>query len=185
MSLRRIRVIGDPVLGTRANEVVDFDRSLRRLVHDLADTMVEADGVGLAAPQIGVLLRVFTYLVADREDPDFREIGHIVNPVLVEQSTETEDGPEGCLSIPGIEAQLPRPRRIVARGFSMYGDPIEVVGTERVARCLAHETDHLDGILFIDRLDPESRRQVMAQLREATLSGLPPEIKLSPHQPLI
>jgi peptide deformylase len=186
VALRRIRILGDPVLRTRAEEVTEFDKELSRLVADLEDTMLEADGVGLAAPQIGVSLRVFTYVVADPEDPDHKAVGHLVNPVLVETSSDEVDDVEGCLSIPGVSATLRRPRRVVARGFDRHGEPVAVEGTERLARCLAHETDHLDGVLFLDRLEPAERRRVLAELRERALEqgGPAPVVKRSPHAPL-
>ncbi|MGH9067798.1 MAG: peptide deformylase [Acidimicrobiales bacterium] len=184
MTLRTIRIVGDPVLRTRATEVTDFGRSLERLVSDLTDTLDDANGAGLAAPQIGVGLRVFVYALADPDDPERYRIGHLVNPVLTEVSAEEVDDEEGCLSIPGITYNLPRPRRLVAKGFDVHGEPLEVVGTERLARCLAHETDHLDGVLFIDRLDPESRKRAMREVRQLMADGVEVRVKTSPHAPL-
>lgn len=184
MTARRVRLIGDPVLRRRAGEVEDFDRSLRRLVRDLEDTMQEAGGVGLAAPQIGVGLRVFTYGVDDPEPEHHMTIHHLVNPVIVEESVDEVDDMEGCLSIPELSYSLPRPRRIVAKGFDMHGEPLEVAGTERLARCLAHETDHLDGILFIDRLDPQKRAEALAEVRRLMLEGETVRVKESPHASL-
>jgi peptide deformylase len=181
LATKTIRILGDPVLRTKAVEVVDFDRSLRRLVADLADTMLDANGAGLAAPQIGVGLRVFTYLRRDAEDD---EVGHLVNPVMVEVDAEEVEDEEGCLSIPGITYPLRRSRRVVARGFDSHGEPIEVVGTDRLARALLHETDHLDGVVFLDRLDPETRRRALAELRERMLDGGEIVVKDSPHAPL-
>lgn len=174
MPIQPIRLLGDPVLRTPAVEVTTFDRELRRLVRDLEDTMLDAPGVGLAAPQLGVGLRVFTYLGPDG-------VGHLVNPRL-ELSGEEICGPEGCLSIPDVVIDTPRPFRTVARGFSMYGEPVTVEGTDRLARCLQHETDHLDGILFVDRLDVATRKEAMRAIREAEWFGAqPPVVKLSPH----
>ncbi|HET9060900.1 MAG TPA: peptide deformylase [Acidimicrobiales bacterium] len=184
MTARRVRIIGDPVLRRRADEVVDFDRSLRRLVRDLEDTMEEAGGVGLAAPQIGVGLRVFTYGVDDPASEDHMTICHLVNPVIVEESVDEVDDAEGCLSIPDLSFTLPRPRRLVAKGFNVHGEPLEVAGTERLARCLAHETDHLDGILFIDRLDPEKRAEALAEIRRLMLEGEAVRVRESPHASL-
>jgi peptide deformylase len=172
--LRDIKLFGDPVLRTPAEPVVDFDLELRNLVADLTETMLDAPGVGLAAPQIGVGLRVFTYHVED-------EPGHLVNPVLKLEGEEEEDD-EGCLSLPGLQFPTPRAPRVVATGFNMYGDPVTIEGTELLARCVQHETDHLDGILFIDRLDKKQRKLAMKAIREAEWSGLAiPEVKLSPH----
>jgi peptide deformylase len=172
--LRDIKLFGDPVLRTPAEPVVDFDLELRNLVADLIETMLDAPGVGLAAPQIGVGLRVFTYHVDD-------EPGHLVNPVLKLEGDEEEDD-EGCLSLPGLQFPTPRAPRVVATGFNMYGDPVTIEGTELLARCVQHETDHLDGILFIDRLDKKQRKLAMKAIREAEWSGLDiPEVRVSPH----
>jgi peptide deformylase len=173
--LRDIRLFGDPVLRTPAEPVTDFDLELRNLVKDLTETMLDAPGVGLAAPQIGVSLRVFTYHV------DENEPGHLVNPVLTLEGDEEEDD-EGCLSLPGLQFLTPRAPRVVASGFNMYGDPVTIEGTELLARCVQHETVHLDGILFIDRLDKKERKLAMKAIREAEWSGLPaPEVRVSPH----
>jgi peptide deformylase len=169
-----IRLFGDPVLRTPADPVRDFDKELRTLVRDLGETMMDAPGVGLAAPQIGVSLRVFTYHVDD-------ELGHLVNPVL-DLSDEEQDGDEGCLSFPGLTYPTKRALRVVAKGMNMYGDPVTVEGSELLARCVQHETDHLDGILFIDRLDREQRKLALRAIREAEWAGQPsPEVKVSPH----
>ncbi|HET9732755.1 MAG TPA: peptide deformylase [Acidimicrobiales bacterium] len=180
MSIRKIRLFGDPVLKTPASPVTDFDRSLRRLVSDLTDTMIDEEGAGLAAPQIGVGLRVFTFVY--RDDEDGPTIGHLVNPRLVELSADDlEDDVEGCLSFPGRGYTLARPRRAVAEGFDVHGTPVRVVGDGRLARALQHETDHLDGILFIDRLEGDQRRQAMADLREMLMAGDDVTVKVSPH----
>ena len=179
MSIQPIRFFGDPVLTTPASEVTDFDKELRNLVEDLTDTMIDAPGAGLAAPQIGVPLRVFVWHVDD-------EFGHLVNPSL-DLSDELQEGEEGCLSFPDLAYETPRAMRAVARGWNMYGEPITVEGTELLARALQHETDHLNGVLFIDRLSPEMRKQAMKDIRQAEwfLSaqeiGINPEIKVSPH----
>jgi peptide deformylase len=172
--IRPIRLFGDPVLRTPAEPVTDFDLELRNLVRDLTETMVDAPGVGLAAPQIGVSLRVFTYHVED-------EPGHLINPVLGLDGEQEEDD-EACLSLPGLVFPTPRAPRVVATGFNMYGDPVTIEGSELLARCVQHETDHLDGILFIDRLDKKQRKLAMKAIREAEWNGEPtPEVKVSPH----
>ncbi len=174
MSIKEIRLFGDPILRTPAVEVVDFDRELRQLVADLTDTMVDAPGAGLAAPQIGVGLRVFTWHVDG-------ELGHLVNPRLT-LSEEIQDGPEGCLSIPGFSIDCKRALSVVAHGFDMYGEPRLVEGSEMLARAIQHETDHLDGILFVDRMDPAQRKLAMRAVREAEWAGGPvPTVRLSPH----
>jgi peptide deformylase len=174
VSVRPIVLFGDPVLRTPAEEVVDFDRQLRRLVNDLTDSMIKENGAGLAAPQLGVGLRVFTYDIDDT-------LGHLVNPVLEFPDDEEQDGPEGCLSIPGLYYDTRRRLNTVARGVDLHGEPVQIVGTELMARCLQHETDHLDGILFVDRLDPETRTLALAEIRDAEWNAPPPEIRQSPH----
>lgn len=174
MSVMDIRLFGDPVLRTPAVEVTDFDKELAKLVQDLTDTMMDAPGAGLAAPQLGVGLRVFTYFVDG-------VVGHLVNPRL-DLSDEIQDGDEGCLSIPGLHFPTKRALRVVAKGQDVHGEPITLEGTELLARCVQHETDHLDGILFIDRLDPEQRKAAMKAIREAEWFGEPaPVVKASPH----
>ena len=137
MAIRPIRLFGDPILRRRAIEVVDFDKELRTLVADLTDTMLDAPGAGLAAPQIGVGLRVFTWYVEG-------EVGHLVNPTL-ELSEEIQDGLEGCLSLPELTYECKRAMSVVAHGFDMYGEPVTIDGSELLARAIQHETDHLDG----------------------------------------
>ena len=174
MSIKDIRLFGDPVLRTPAAEVVDFDKELRQLVKDLTDTMIDAPGAGLAAPQIGVGLRVFTYYVDD-------QLGHLINPNL-DLSEEMQDGEEGCLSFPGIYFDTPRALRVVAKGFNEYGDPVTLEGSELMARCIQHETDHLNGILFIDRMDRQQRKLAMKAIRDAEWAGQEaPTVKVSPH----
>ena len=177
MSVQPIRLFGDPVLRTPAEPVTVFDKELRMLVRDLTETMLEAPGVGLAAPQLGVSLRVFAYCVDD-------VVGHLVNPVL-DLTDEEQDGEEGCLSLPGLSYDTKRAFGVVAKGFDMHGEPITVEGTELLARCVQHETDHLDGVLFIDRLDKAARKAALKEIRESEWfgNGAPAglTIKTSPH----
>ena len=179
MSIQEIRYFGDPVLTTPASVVVDFDKELRTLVKDLTDTMLDAPGAGLAAPQIGVPLRVFVWDVDEA-------LGHLINPTLT-LSQEMQDGEEGCLSFPELRYETPRAMRAVAQGFNMYGEPITVEGTEFLARALQHETDHLNGILFIDKLSAEDRKLAMKETREsdwfnyAAERGQTIQVKDSPH----
>lgn len=174
MSIKPIRLFGDPVLRTPAEPVTDFDAELRRLVKDLTETMLEAPGVGLAAPQIGVGLRVFTYYVDE-------VVGHLINPSLaLSEQEETDD--EGCLSFPGLAYPTKRAYGVVAKGFDLHGEPVTLEGTGQLARCVQHETDHLDGVLFIDRLDAAQRKLAMREIRAAEWWGEPlPEVQLSPH----
>jgi peptide deformylase len=175
VAVQPIRLFGDPVLRTKAAPVTDFDAELRRLVKDLTDTMLEAPGAGLAAPQIGVSARVFTWNVDG-------EVGHLVNPDLT-LSEECQDGEEGCLSIPDLTFDCRRAMRVVARGFDMYGEPVTIEGSDLLARAIQHETDHLDGILFVERLDRETRKAAMRAIRESDWfgAGTVPTIKVSPH----
>ncbi|MEI6869518.1 MAG: peptide deformylase [Actinomycetota bacterium] len=181
MSIKPIRHFGDPVLVTPADTVLTFDKELRTLVKDLTETMLDAPGAGLAAPQIGVPLRVFVWDVDEA-------IGHLINPTL-DLSDEIQEGDEGCLSFPDLVYPTPRAFRAVAKGFNMHGEPIVVEGTELLARALQHETDHLNGILFIDRLSEADRKIAMKDIRESDWFGLAdsignaPQIRLSPHDP--
>jgi peptide deformylase len=172
MAIRDIRLFGDPVLKTEAEPVTDFDKQLRGLVKDLTQTLDDAQGAGLAAPQIGVGLRVFAYAVGS-------ERGYLVNPVLDFPDEAEQDGEEGCLSFPGVYYDVRRRLNTVARGFTDRGDPVQVIGTEVLARCLQHETDHLDGVLFIDRMDAATRKRAMREIREANWDG---RVKFSPHR---
>ena len=174
MAIQPIRLFGDPVLRTPAQPVTDFDKELRQLVKDLEETMIDAPGAGLAAPQIGVGLRVFTYHVDG-------VLGHLVNPDL-DLSEEQQEGDEGCLSFPGLVYDTRRALSVVAKGFDMHGEPVTIEGSDLLARCVQHETDHLDGILFVDRLDRETRKQALRAIRESTWAGeSAPTVRVSPH----
>ena len=182
MSIQPIRLFGDPVLVMPSLPVADFDKELRVLVSDLTETMLDAPGAGLAAPQIGIPLRVFVWDIDEA-------LGHIINPSL-DLSEDLQEGEEGCLSFPELRYNTPRAFRVVAKGWNMYGEPITVEGTELLARALQHETDHLDGVLFIDRLAREDRKSAMKEIREsewfglAEQSGLNPQLRISPHYTL-
>ena len=175
VTVQPIRLFGDPVLRTPAAEVVDFDKELKVLVKDLWDTMESKGGAGLAAPQVGVGLRVFTY-----HCDGF--VGHLVNPTWTVMGEEYQDGEEGCLSIPGLSWDCRRHRHVVATGWNLHGEPIEIEGTDMLARCIQHETDHLDGVLFLDRLDSQTRKTAMREIRQASwFDGTVPAIKENPH----
>ncbi|MFC5453117.1 peptide deformylase [Paenibacillus aestuarii] len=145
MAIRIIVKDPDPVLREKALTVTKFNANLHKLLDDMADTMYDAEGVGLAAPQIGILKRV---IVMDCGE-EHGGLIEMVNPEIVSASGE-QDGPEGCLSIPGIRGDVKRPMNVVAKGQDRNGNPIEVTGTELLARCVFHEIDHLNGILFTD-----------------------------------
>jgi peptide deformylase len=158
VTIRPIREVGDPVLRTPADEVRVFDRDVAALVRDLLETVDHPGRAGLAAPQIGVSLRAFSYNVDG-------VIGHMVNPRIVELSEETQDGDEGCLSVPGIWAPTARAMHAVVEGFDVHGKPLRLEGSGLMARCLQHEVDHLDGKLFLDRLTGEARKTALRALR--------------------
>lgn len=156
---RPVLIVGDPVLHRPAERVTVFDQQLRELIADMFATMYLADGVGLAATQIGVALSVFVYDCPDADDVSHR--GHMVNPLISYRSTELDDGEEGCLSVPGPYAPLARPEVVTVRGVDQDGQELEVTGTGLFARCLVHETDHLDGTLYIDHLTRRQRSRVL------------------------
>jgi peptide deformylase len=158
VTVRPLRLLGDPVLRTPCDRVVRFDAALARLVQDLLDTVQEPGRAGLAANQIGSSLAVFSYNV----DSQF---GYVINPVVTETSG-SQDGPEACLSIPGVSADRPRAARAVITGVDLDQQPVVVTGTGELARCLQHETDHLRGELYIDKLTGPERRAVLRQLRQ-------------------
>lgn len=166
MSVRPIRALGDPVLRTACDPVTRFDDALAALVADLLDTVQEPGRAGLAANQIGSTLAVFSYNVEGH-------LGYLINPHIIELDGRDE-GREGCLSIPGITAIRTRSARAVATGLDLGQDRVTIEGTGELARCLQHETDHLRGELFIDRLDSPERRRVMRLLyADQIVGGVP------------
>jgi peptide deformylase len=179
VTFQSVRLFDDPILREPAKPVINFDAELRKLIINLTETMHEKGGAGLAPPQIGVGLRVFTF------HPDLAEgaLGHLVNPVLDFPDEEEQDRPEGCLSIPGVYFDTKRRMNVVAKGFNSYGDPLQIVGTGQLARCVQHETDHLDGVLFLDRVDAGRRTAMMQAIRQAGWydDEAPPTVKTSPH----
>jgi peptide deformylase len=162
MSLLPIRTLGDPVLREPGRDVERFDDSLRRLIDDMFETMYDAPGVGLAAQQVGISSRFFVY-----DDGDGHH-GFIANPELSDHA-DPDEHEEGCLSIPGPFHPTSRAVRVRIRGLDRDGLPLELVGEGLLARIFQHETDHTNGVLYIDRLDDDGRREVMRQLREHEL----------------
>jgi peptide deformylase len=154
----QIRLFGDPVLTQRSAEVTDIDATLARLVSDMVETMHEAHGLGLAAPQVGVQKRLFVYQMEDR-DPVA-----IVNPTIAESRGEWEYD-EGCLSIPGLFFPIVRPKEIHLTGWDLEGNEISIEADELEARCFQHELDHLDGRLLLSILDKDQRKEAMRELR--------------------
>ncbi|MBT0568021.1 peptide deformylase [Williamsia sp. CHRR-6] len=160
MAVLPIRVFGDPVLRARAAEVTEFTPELARLVEDMMETMDAHEGAGLAATQVGVEARVFTFSCGGHR-------GHIINPVWTAEGTEQQTDFEGCLSIPGIRARCTRHERVTVRGVDRDGAPISITAEGIMARCVQHETDHLDGVLFLQRLDAPVRKEAMRAVRHS------------------
>ncbi|MGQ0825797.1 MAG: peptide deformylase [Actinomycetota bacterium] len=164
MGTHQIRVFGDPVLKRPATPVADVDGALVKLVDAMYDTMYEAPGVGLAAPQIGVQKRFFVYDVGDGPHV-------LLNPEVV-AATEEWTYEEGCLSLPGLAFDIVRPRVITVRALDLDGNDVLVEGDELLGRVFLHEIDHLDGVLMLERLDRDERKRAMKQLREQGM-GVP------------
>ncbi|MDH6116448.1 peptide deformylase [Kitasatospora sp. GAS204B] len=166
---RPITVVGNPVLHRACKVVTEFDGGLSALIDDMFQSMYAAAGVGLAANQIGVDAKVFVYDCPD--DDNVRHIGHVINPVLEDLPVDRrtlDDGNEGCLSVPTAYAELARPDYAVVTGQDKDGNPIRVEGNGFFARCLQHETDHLNGYLYIDRLSKRDRKDALRQMAEGT-----------------
>jgi len=168
MALLEIRRFGDPILRSPALPVTEFDARLAALASDMHETMTAAPGVGLAAPQVGVPRRLFTFASGE-------ESGSYVNPEIVWRSEEIQEGEEGCLSIPGVYFPVLRAMRVRVRAQELDGSAVEREAEGFLARIFQHEIDHLDGVLFVDRLEAEHRREAMRAIRDAELglSGTP------------
>jgi peptide deformylase len=166
MPILPIRLFGDPVLRTRAAEVDKVDGKVRNLMQSMKETMREAPGIGLAANQIGVLRRV---IVWENEE----ERGALANPVIIEQDGEVE-GEEGCLSLPGLAYPVVRSQWVLVEGITERGKEVTIEAFDLTARIIQHEIDHLDGVLYIDRLSEELRDEAVAKLREIAMAGIVP-----------
>jgi peptide deformylase len=164
----QIRVFGDPVLKQRALEVTDVDARLARLAEDMLATMYAAPGLGLAAPQVGVQKRLFVYDLNDDDGPKV-----LVNPTITESRGEWAYE-EGCLSVPELSFEIVRPKEVNVTGYDLDGNEVSVEGDELLGRLLQHEMDHLDGVLLLERLEPDQRKAAMRVLRQRAL-GLPVE----------
>ena len=164
MTVREVRLYGDPVLTTRAEEITEFGPSLERLAQDMLETMEAAGGVGLAANQIGVTKRIFVF---DCSHYQHGLRGAVINPVWEAVGQDMQLGAEGCLSIPGISQPTERFSTVRLRGFDSHGRPISMLASGLMARCIQHETDHLDGILFLQRLSDELRKDSMKTIRQS------------------
>ncbi|MEX1009586.1 MAG: peptide deformylase [Acidimicrobiia bacterium] len=168
MSSYVLRLFGDPVLKQPAREVEEITPDLAPLVYGMYETMELAEGVGLAAPQVGVRKRLFTYDLHEGDGP-----GVVINPVIVETAGEIESE-EGCLSLPGFRFEIIRAERVTMRGVDLDGKEVVLEGDDLLARMIQHEIDHLDGVLLLDRLEPDVRRAALAELRTRQLAAAPP-----------
>ena len=164
MTVREVRLYGDPVLTTRAKEITEFGPSLERLAQDMLETMEDAGGVGLAANQIGVTKRIFVFDCSHFQN-GLR--GAVINPDWEAVGEDMQLGTEGCLSIPGISQPTERFSTVRLRGYDPQGQPVSMLASGLMARCIQHETDHLDGVLFLQRLSDELRKESMKTIRQA------------------
>lgn len=162
MAVRRIRLLGEPVLRAKAQPVAAVDDDIRTLVRDMFETMYDADGVGLAAPQVGLKKRV---IVVDPREPEVEPFA-LINPVVVSTGGEPDRVEEGCLSLPGLRELVERPETAVVQGLDPDGNEVEVAADGLLARVLLHEVDHLDGILFIDRVSPLKRKMLLQKWKK-------------------
>lgn len=168
MALLEVRLLGAKVLRERAAPVQEITDETRRLVSDMFDTMYDAEGIGLAAPQVGIPERILVVDVADEDET--RHVHALVNPVIIGSSRDTGKEVEGCLSIPGIEESVTRPARVTVEGLSPDGEPVRLEAEGLLARALQHEVDHLDGVLFIDRVSPLKRGILLRKWRKSRAS---------------
>ncbi len=164
MAILHIEILGARVLRGQAAPVEAVDDELRRLARDMFDTMYHAEGIGLAGPQVGVPRRILVIDVTN--DDESRHVHALVNPVIVEASREQDKASEGCLSIPGLEEKVTRSVRVTVEALSPDGDPVRIEADGLFARALQHEVDHLDGVLFIDRLSPLKRGILLRKWRK-------------------
>lgn len=156
MSVRPLRYLGDPILREACEPIEEIDDDVRALIDDLVETMYAEEGIGLAAPQVGVSLQVFVY---DVQEPDI-EPGVLINPRIVEAEGSVRES-EGCLSIPNLTEIVERAARVVVEALDREGEPVRIEADGLLSRCLQHEKDHLDGLLFIDRVSPLKRRMLL------------------------
>lgn len=166
MAVREIKILGDPVLRKPSEVVGELDDGVRILVKDLFETMYRAEGIGLAAPQVGVSQRVLVVDVGTADEDGMGAVA-LVNPVVVESSREKSKAPEGCLSIPDMEEVVERPETVTVEGLDPDGEPVTMEVSGLLSRALQHEIDHLDGILFIDRVSPLKRRMLLKKWQKS------------------
>ena len=168
--MARLKIVTwpDPVLTTPADPVTKFDAELKKLADDMFETMYAAPGVGLAATQVGIARRLFVMDCSAGKDPSSRYF--MANPQIIVKEGK-QDGEEGCLSIPGIYSKVQRSGRVIARGHDINGKEYEIEGVELEARCLLHETDHCDGILYVNRISPLKRELVQRKIKKLQKAG--------------
>lgn len=172
MAIREIVLLGDPVLRRRAEDVDAIDEDLSKLVRDMFETMYHAEGIGLAAPQVGVSKRILVIDLRERESATPGRIA-LLNPAVVEVSRRTERVAEGCLSIPGLEEVVERPWWVAVEALDMKGERVRIEADDLFARALQHEIDHLEGILFPDRVSPLKRQLLLAKWKKLREEGAP------------
>ena len=166
MAIREIKLLGDPVLRKPAEEVPEADDEVRALVKDMFETMYHSHGIGLAAPQVGISRRVIVVDLGDAEEDGDADVA-LVNPRVVEASRGKDRAPEGCLSIPGLEEVVERPSTVRVEGLDPDGEPVTMEVSGLLGRAIQHEIDHLDGILFIDRVSPLKRRMLLKKWQKS------------------
>lgn len=164
MAVRDVVLLGDPVLREPAEAVEVFDEELRTLVRDMFETMYAAEGIGLAAPQVGISRRILVVDLRREDEPEARVA--LINPRVVWSSDDTDKQPEGCLSIPGLEEVVERPWSVRVEGLDPDGKPVAIEADELFSRALQHEIDHLDGVLFLDRVSPLTRKLAMKRWKK-------------------
>ncbi len=190
MAVLRIEQLGAEVLRRRADDVAEVDDKLRMLVEDMFETMYDAEGIGLAGPQVGIARRV---IVVDVHEPASQPIA-LINPRIVESGSDHDKADEGCLSIPGLAAAVSRPERVVVEGLDAGGHPVRIEADGLLARCLQHEIDHLDGVLFIDHLSPLKRNMLLKRWTKNNRDSAPtagartaapvaPSARVAPREP--
>lgn len=170
MAILTIRTVGDPVLRSQCSPVTVFDAALAKLIDDMMETMYQVQGVGLAGPQVGIDKRLFTFGGIDGRE------GHVINPVL-EIGDQPQEGGEGCLSVPCLSAATPRMNWARVSGQDVTGAPVSYEGEGLFARMLQHECDHLDGLMFIDRLVGEDKKNVWSKIRQADYQGIAAKVQ--------
>jgi peptide deformylase len=166
MAVREIRILGDPVLREPAQEVGEVDEEVRALVEDMLATMYHAEGIGLAAPQVGISQRVIVVDVRDADEDDVGPLA-LINPKVIESSKKQDKAPEGCLSIPGMEEVVERPAEVTVEGMDPDGERVVLELTGLLSRAVQHEIDHLDGVLFFDRISPLKRRMALKKYQKS------------------